>query len=355
MNSLQKYLRHQTVLFSTPLLILILAGVFVLYRQENDISGCDVISDLRRFDCYEKEINKTVKYKDPNAALDLVENAWRQHTLLTRIECHILTHFVGYAAYRRYGDLDGARAAVGQRGGIFCDGGYEHGIMSEYFQENREIPTTILMHRGCAYAANSEKLTYNCMHALGHALAFSQKNILTPLTYCNTIKEVRQRQYCGMGVFMEYMYANSSLLRGHTPQIVLASTMKDICQSLDSVWKENCYSFVAVTELNKTGGEYIDHLQQCVEIGDEDLQAACYSGTGTSIFFGESNSIEEIKNKCEKNIPEKFSPACIIGSVRIFLLYNPETKISFNDFCSSFPRIKDKQYCIKSLDDYHYH
>src|SRR5687768_12476645 len=83
--------------------------------------------------------------------------------------CHQLSHEIGHAGYRKYGNI----AAAFEHGDSFCWSGYHHGVLESYVQEigveelPKRLPTV------CDGVPGRESYTFgffNCVHGLGHGL-----------------------------------------------------------------------------------------------------------------------------------------------------------------------------------------
>lgn len=342
-----------------PILIGVILAFFIGFfsEREEEKVVLDVCVQKQKgdemFDCFDSKISKLVYSQGPAAAVTAIRTLQRQGVFINPVDCHMLMHYVGRAAYAQFHNVHDARAAVGEQGIILCSGGYEHAIVSFYFDEMRDKKTAEgLAKESCGSYYNSTESWFrkNCFHSIGHALLVLERNPQKALEFCGKLPQSWQQHYCGTGVIMEYWFERIPAFAQHaTSHKHNTPGYSDLsCGTVAEQWKKSCYSFLAVTSFAENGGTYKTALDHCRDLREEEYRTECYTGTGTSYVIGGSGeSFAQIQRACSEAVPAQYASRCAIRSMKIYFVYHPEIvrSTTSKEFCESFENKEDKEFC----------
>lgn len=344
-------------------LVAIFIGLYFLREiSKPDLSDCAQFGVTDRFQCYKTGVELIIAQRGINSALAEIKILQDKDVLNAPSDCHLLMHFVGYKAYEKYQEPKLVDQVFGNKMSL-CYGGFRHGFLSMYFEtRQQDTPIVELMKNSCGQYWDS-KISFSgedCFHGIGHALTFSQKNIVTPLIYCEKLLHEWQQSLCGHGVFMEYMYAYGHFL-GHTADIFLMENMKDLCDVLDARWQAKCYSYIVPNNYQKKTKEYPHHgnlfavtradYAICEDAPNKELRSECYTGTGATLSLGApERSLSKIQSRCQELVPNEFVAKCYIDSAYFHFNFQPYqpgvSEKATKKFCDSFKDMKEYAYCV---------
>lgn len=210
--------------------------------------------------------------RDPKAALEEYENRAAADPLV-KAACHDVFHRIGRAAIKS----DSSAWQVFLAGNSECNWGYIHGAVEGYLAQGGGDPASRAGDLCTPDAGLDTTDPYimsvagNCVHGTGHALFESSSDPVEAEQGCRTaFSDLSSALSCIDGMIMEFGNSDAAKAGQHG----------DICRNIGQDAKATCYSNIALTWFNQSGGDYLKVLNQCDEGGSTELITKCAWGAG---------------------------------------------------------------------------
>lgn len=252
--------------------------------------------------CLEASYSETVATKGVVEALESVRELLASAPQ-SRFFCHEVSHAIGRASMRLYGDL----AEAFRNGYDVCDFGYYHGIVEGAAGTMTDDEFRQAVPRLCADFASTEELFYmQCNHGLGHAAARRTNNdMLRSLEFCDALADAPQltgerlagaRNGCGTGVSMEWFATVSAGdATAASPQV---AQPREVCELVPDSWSNECFEYVGNTvDSSNPVGSLLEIGNWCASTGHED---ACFKGVARAAG-GLGLGTEDVLRICDSN------------------------------------------------------
>ena len=166
-----------------------------------------------------------------------------------RAECHDLTHVIGRAAGKKYGDV--ARAY--RDGDRFCGSGYFHGVVEEIVREGGGGVAPDEVCAGLRERRPRSVDHFNCSHGLGHGfMQVREDDVRASLRDCDRLRSSFERENCYAGVFMQNVMNEDS----NEAQLLDADRPLSICERLPARYGEACLERQVLYALERTRGDF---------------------------------------------------------------------------------------------------
>ncbi len=311
------------------------------------INGC--LSSSGKNTCFKSLAGEWIRRDNIDKVFNLVEE--NQETPGIFENCHVMLHFLGQAAYKKYGDV----TETLKRGSHACFAGFYHGTLEGYFIENNlsvyteddtaklkeMIPAICLEEK-----AEIRKDYLECLHGLGHAFMFATDGELPlALNLCDALGESEKARWCYSGAFMEN--STSTTNPDHPSKYLKADDPLYPCSILENKYLNTCYILQSMHIVDKTKADWPAVATFCRQI-PEAYRKACFDGMGQSLS-GFSTDHTVIRDVC-LSVETEYLKECIEGVVgAIGAKYNPPfSKVL--DFCSVWSN-EEKSMCYEAAFD----
>ncbi len=288
---------------------------FWVYRSENKITA-ENLKSAPTFSLgsseYKKNLNdllNIVNTQDPHVALQ--ELALRMQTNEVVFQnCHIMAHSIGRAAYKRYQDFDTALKYQDTT----CSDGYLHGVIEAKFNSIKDTQgATDELKTICS----KYKYPDRCWHGIGHGLMFfTQNDLPTALSICNTYSLARASSRCYEGVFMENFLSDPD---AHPTIYVDAKAPFKPCLNQEARYKGACYFYVPIYWLGLHNNDYGTAVQWC-EGAENGYADECVRGVGSLAMKYNIDKPKYVESLCMKANPDDVS-SCISGMASYYLTF----------------------------------
>ncbi len=181
----------------------------VASRIQNSCSG-DVTSYGNKETCYSKEFEKVAEKSGPEFSFTVLYILQQKDPEAKG--CHLISHGIGEGSYRR--EPNKWKTLV-QNMPTICNYGGIHGVIQGYIGSlpnkslTKEIIPTI-----CGATPRAD-----CNHIIGHLLLVeTDAKVDKALDLCEVFIDIRQRDFCHTGVFMEYETALNLIAHDLAPK-----------------------------------------------------------------------------------------------------------------------------------------
>lgn len=377
------------IFFYLGILVLIAGSFFIWQKNKSDIgqkteaeandyivsrmADCHQNNDTN--ECYEKNAEDFINNFKLSQIMAVFEKKEKTPEFFTK--CHLTSHFLGQAAYKKYGSV----VAVFSEGSHACLGGIYHGAVEGYFMAQgvtdiNDPKLRIEIQRVCGTPADYDKPQKftECNHGLGHATMYLTKNDLPlALDMCDALTSENERALCYSGALMAN--GDSFGSTDHPTKYIRADDPLYPCDILKPQQQEQCYTYGVLTRFQqdlpksislcaqvpsqfqhqcfKTIGRDRTMLSadpaelksQCYQIKEADWRRDCVAGTSYNLVirFGAASDIPALfcgilesadRNECYMNISSALS----------FMTKDPEI---IKNFCE---KVQDVDYKNKCLD-----
>ena len=314
--------------------------------QEILASIDECLSDSKKNTCFKSLAEKWVEHDSVEAVFSLVEENEQSQTIFEN--CHVLFHFLGQAAYKKYGDV----TETIRQGSPACFAGFYHGTLEGYFIENdlsayteadtaklkEKIPTICLEEKALVHKDYLE-----CLHGLGHAFMFATDGELPlALQLCDTLGEGEKASWCYSGAFMEN--STSTTNPDHPSKYLKAEDPLYPCGILQDRYLSTCYILQSMHIVHKTNADWSAVATFCRQV-PEPYSKDCFNGIGQSLS-GFSTDPKVVRDICLSSLTD-YIKECIDGVVGAMgeKYKSPFSLIS--DFCSVWS-IGGKNMCYET-------
>ncbi len=235
-------------------------------EKNTDAARAKVLASL--YDCYDSEKRNMclkeiaagfVAHNETDAVFQVMEENQRAARVFE--SCHVFLHFMGQAAYEKYGSVSEAF----RHGSHTCFAGFYHGVLEGYFMQNNLLTSNTGSFDAIAKKMPSictepqsagAKRDYNeCLHGLGHGLMFATSGDLPQaLKLCDALKGA-DAQWCYSGVFMEN--STSTTNPDHPSRYLKKDDPLYPCDILDEQYLHTCYILQSMYFAQLANGDWV--------------------------------------------------------------------------------------------------
>jgi hypothetical protein len=252
--------------------------------------------------------------------------------------CHQLTHEIGRAAARRYGNVSEAY----RHGDPYCGGGYYHGVLEVVVVAARPDEMNRRAGTFCGDLRAMERFSddhLNCVHGLGHGfMAVLGGKVHMALDLCDTLTEERERQACYSGVFMQNLMA----LHDHSqpaPDLDPARPLYP-CTDVAAKYESQCFQRQTTYALMTHGGDFVAVFDLCEPLTPQ-ARTACHQGLGRDaaqqalvVVETEAARSAYTTDRCVLAPDQGAQANCLVGAVKALIrFYSRDSEA--NAFCGT--------------------
>jgi hypothetical protein len=299
-------------------------------------------------ECYIKETDELLKIYSPSELLNSLSTLEQVPDVF--VKCHEVTHYIGRNLYDINTNIPDAYGSCTST----CWGGCYHGVLESYLQskgynsdlESDLIGKDILTMCESQRYTQSNRLYFECVHGVGHAVMFiTNLNLQSSLAYCDLFSQKSEQDACYGGVFMEYSSSSTNLAHGESipnddplyPCSVLPDQYLPICYQyqssyfmirensqwdkvialcnlVPSEYKKSCFLFIGTNQAGYTT-DIEKSFSTCRMIDDIDMKAECVRG----IIIGNGaryvNDSERLTKICQ-SIDTQYKITCKEESIK---------------------------------------
>ncbi len=270
-----------------------------------------------------------------------------------KLNCHQITHVIGYAAAELYGDLPSTYA----RGDPFCSSGYYHGAIQTLVvktgagriaEEADALCTDLGEHR--KYSAYHR----NCAHGLGHGfMSIHDNELFDSLRACEALTDSWEKGHCYGGVFMQNIMAEDD--PSHPSKYLREDRPLYPCTDVEDRHKNPCYLRQTAYALKTRGDDFAKVFDLCESI-EADHRPACYQGLGRnaairSIRYSISDAAEtnSTSRLCMMSEGYEARSNCVIGAVGSSIRYY-QSDARARALCESFEDADLRSLCFQEAE-----
>ena len=268
--------------------------------------------------CYEQRYRAMVAGQGVAAAFTDLKASYAGDADLQRL-CHAITHAIGQAAARQYGDV----AAAFLHGDNFCGSGYDHGVLQGFALSMGRAKLVSDLDAVCASVPGKERQSldyYNCVHGLGHAImAITADELFDALHDCDRLTGSMERNACANGVFMENLIVDGAH-GGHYSQYLRPSEPLYPCTAVDGRYKVACLDIQTSYALGAVRGDFARVFALCGQVGVP-FRPTCYQSLGRDAATMSLNQVPATVATCNLGIGQEQRANCIVGAVLDFVYY----------------------------------
>ncbi len=277
---------------------------------------------------------------NPHEVLTYLASRADQDPKISRA-CHELTHEVGHAAFEKLQDVGKALEYMDE----FCNSGYVHGIIEEYFEKTPDINT--ILETMCSAYKDGTFRAWQCYHGIGHGLMYYTSNDLpTSINHCKKLPTSFQQQTCINGIYMENF--NTSMTAHPSEYLPQDDSFYPCSPQGES--PEYCYLYAPTYYLNNKTHSYTDALNWCLYAPGE-FKYICGAGVGYEVIKQNMLDPKKAEAACESG-PHELQDFCIRGMVGSYIFYTGNTT-DVQSLCPTLNQINKKS-CITAINENSY-
>lgn len=230
-----------------------------------------------------------------------------------------------------------------------CDESFSYGCYHGFFSKAVAIhglSAIYTLDRECSLWKYQDR----CQYGIGHGiLEFfgSDDRLVNALRECDNLSKKSKYARCSGGVYMEYNF-RTTRARGKTnPRALTENNIHTPCFTLPIKYREDCYFYqpqwwdsVLDSDFHKIGS-------LCASLPEDNLQSACFKGSGNIIGPRQDFNLEKALAKCAEISDQRGIFYCKVGLARIFAT-GADKKREAQQICSQLPLNEAKQ-CIREM------
>ena len=282
------------------------------------------------FQEYREKLEKIVENENPKIALSKL-NSDVYSVELAQKHCHSLTHAIGHKALTKYTNI----AESLKHNLDICGGGYVHGIIEEYLEQN---PNTEDFGAIC-----TDQNDGNCLHSIGHGLMLiNNYDVDKSVAKCDKLTTFFQKLNCGEGLFMEN-FDSENVSDSKKPFLKPENPFYP-CSLQKDPFADSCY-YYSGRYLFKINPNPENALSKCLEL--DKFAAACTRGMAAGILRIELFNPSKMEKYCQ-SIP-KYKNSCLEGAVNYHLLMLDKPPDTQTEMCDKFQNYQNKQSCTNLI------
>ena len=316
-------------------------------KTELKVVDC-VGAQVSDFKCWEQRYEAMTTLDSPKAALKDIRQAYEKESFIVT-NCHQLSHVIGRAAGKKFGDVSKAYA----EGDNFCWSGYYHGVMEAIALITGPEKVLTELNTICEQVKANQTYSfyhYNCVHGLGHGvMAIENNELFTALNDCDKFNDSWERESCFGGAFMENVM--SSLNPEHKTQYIKSDDPLYPCTAVEERHKTQCYLMQTSHALTVVNQDYAKVFELCGTVGSA-YEATCYQSLGRDASGSTNSNIDQTKARCLQGPTLIAQENCVIGAVKDFLSYHHDDKQGLA-LCNSLPNAYLSNSCILTAQEYY--
>lgn len=315
------------ILYAIPaILIFITLATVGFYSYSPDTVNASCATALDPAVCYGREVSALLEKKGVAETLSHVNNTITPYAGYGTV--HTILHIVGEDAFRKDGSLSqalrylepyGSLSDMGKQLGGFD--GFFHGAVTQFFASNSGRNIHDLMNEVCetdlALPTGITFDTFECYHAIGHALMYILSNNLDrALTICDDQTLPEKKKGCYNGAFMEYALLYWASYHPESPRGPnLGISMASTClKETDDLRIFYCAEFIGTSYLARNTNDIRGAFTEC------ELAPTNYTGCidrmskmiVPSLFEGDEKKMiascdivkPEFVQRCKQNVVE---------------------------------------------------
>lgn len=250
---------------------------------------------------------------------------------------HDFAHIIGIVAH----DLHGIENLK------ICDTAYNygcyHGFIEAFIAKNT-VAKVASIEDGCI--ALGPVHAPSCLHGIGHGVMVDASyNLDTALENCASLK-VTSQIYCWDGVFMERIVG--SMLTQKDKFIMTQQTLREPCDSVTTIYKEQCWRNQVASWLPFFGGNTQEVGNQCA-LTELEYQKTCFESLGLLVTITVGENASQIINSCTL-ADNQISDDCLVGAMKELLFEGKKADIAAR-LCNAVSR-PARDYCHQTYSDH---
>jgi hypothetical protein len=268
--------------------------------------------------CYEQHYRSIVAEQGVTAAFADLKARYAADADLQRV-CHAVTHAIGQAAARKYGDL----AEAFSHGDNACGSGYYHGVLQGVAFATGRAKLLSDLDVVCAGIPGKERRSldyFNCVHGLGHAImAVTGDGLFDALHDCDRLTGAMEQNACINGVFMENLIVDGAH-GGHYSKYLKPSEPLYPCTSVGEKYKAECFDMQTSYALGVVRGDFAKVFALCATVGAP-FRTNCYQSLGRDAATISRNQVPGTVATCNLGADREQRSYCVLGAVLDFVYY----------------------------------
>jgi len=259
--------------------------------------------------------------------------------------CHEVTHYLSRSEYEKQGSI----AKVYSQCDSTCHGGCYHGTLEAYLKEKNLTGEKLAKEfaRVCGKESDYQKpLEFNeCLHGLGHAAMFvTEMELKESLELCDALGELRSRERCYTGVFMENSSSSTSF--DHASIYIKADDPFYPCNSLEEKYLGLCWQYQSSYFAIISSQDWVKVADLCLQI-PEKYQDRCFRTIGTN-QVGFTPSLLVMKEDCDLMPSISFQNICVAGVISSLSYRFVGNSQKMSEFCS-LVNLENKESCFRQM------
>lgn len=257
-------------------------------------------------------------------------------------DCHKVAHKIGRLAFHKFNNVAKAATATDD----ICNSGYLHGVIEEYFKNNKDYLASI---KNVCRDYEDKTTKWHCSHAVGHALMLVGNNDLKwALDFCNNNYLGSERERCANGVFMENFSNKDNALDSNT---LKADNFFYPCNDfVPEDEKPDCYMYAPDFIVAINPGNYTKAFEACSQITDRTNHNYCISGVGSRLLIENTANADFVNKQCMSLATDEDRYFCFAGAAwRYIALYRSE--VDLKNYCKKF-NITAQKSCSETIERY---
>jgi hypothetical protein len=311
-----------------------------------EVKSC--INSRGSAECLDNLFAEALKRHSTLEILHLIQRYEAEDPELRR-DCHPVVHAIGRETYRIKGNIHDSFAACDQT----CHSGCYHGSVERFlrgddiYSQVDKHPSASELKQKAARACDPnilERLRFQCLHGLGHALLFfSRYQLVSSLEACDGLPDDWSRSSCYGGVFMENVSNATPETRDLSP-----TDYHYPCNKLADKYRGECY-VMQTSRMTEMGLATDGVLRECNRAGEFRHQCMLSVGRDLSNDVRIGNMRAAAQN-CEL-VRDESRLACTRGVVYALIDNTWDGRYAL-PFCATFNQENDQNACIRASAEY---
>ena len=312
--------------------------------------------------CYQQRYESLVRVSGVEAAFSELKDAFTKDEFVNS-NCHHLTHSIGRAAAKLYGDIT---SAYGQ-GDNFCASGYYHGVIEGTMATLGADEVLDQADDVCADLRDEQNHSFdlrNCLHGLGHGSMYVLGNeVFDALRTCDTLADEWEKDQCSGGVFMENLNIDDN--PGHFSKYLKADRPFYPCDEVKTEYKTQCYvrhTEHALKVISQPDATQQDNFAKvfglCAKEVEDGYKPACYSGLGhlatteASLLDGTDDEAQATfaRELCMLGQDYEALHYCVIAAARQFVYYY-NSDAQAEELCEPLTNADLRAVCLQRTEE----
>ncbi len=252
--------------------------------------------------------NEIALSQDPGTAIETLRIRSETDDTLNEF-CHDILHNIGKTAYKKYGDF--SSAVVYQKD--FCNSGYIHGVIEEFFLQNGATLSEITASCEFSDRESSEFERWQCNHGIGHGLMyFTGGDLDQSIKLCSSLP-AQANSACQNGAYMEVF--NQEIL-AKEKDFIDESDIFSTCRNTPGI-KGDCYIYAPTYKLHEAKTDFNSTFTSCETI-EKDFEDDCKIGVGSEAMKRNMNNPQSVFSLCDMQ-EQTTRSYCLIGAIGMYM------------------------------------